>query len=287
MGAPKYSDRFAVSGPHELIFEDDPDFGNFASGKGDAPDSDDGTDGDKGKPIPPQNPSTKSLRKDFSEDAHPRDDHGRFATEAGAAGAVQRHSGQEGSAHDASEPVVQTETVAFKAWFGDSKIVDPEGKPLVVYHGTTGQIHAFDAARIGSTDYGLTGHGFYFTPDPSTAEGYAGDLATGEGAAILPVYLSIKNPLELAKMDPAKREELMRKFKEDPKRTTAELQKAGYDGVIGTAFGANPKTQDVFGRGAEIVAFHPEQIKSAIGNHGTFDPRNPDITKAFDETPGD
>ena len=30
----------------------------------------------------------------------------------------------------------QTETAAFKKWFGTSKVVDAEGKPLVVYHGT-------------------------------------------------------------------------------------------------------------------------------------------------------
>ena len=30
----------------------------------------------------------------------------------------------------------QTESSAFKSWFGESKIVDEHGKPLVVYHGT-------------------------------------------------------------------------------------------------------------------------------------------------------
>jgi hypothetical protein len=31
----------------------------------------------------------------------------------------------------------QTETAAFKKWFGKSKVVDADGKPLVVYHGTS------------------------------------------------------------------------------------------------------------------------------------------------------
>jgi hypothetical protein len=35
-----------------------------------------------------------------------------------------------------------------------------------------------------------------------------------------------------------------------------------------------PDAQDSY------IAFHPTQIKSATGNQGTFDPRNPDITKA-------
>jgi hypothetical protein len=36
-----------------------------------------------------------------------------------------------------------TETPAFKEWFGDSKVVDESGKPLVVYHGTQGEFDAF------------------------------------------------------------------------------------------------------------------------------------------------
>jgi hypothetical protein len=51
-----------------------------------------------------------------------------------------------------------------------------------------------------------------------------------------------------------------------------KLIRAGHDGVIldyGTPDG-----------GKEVVAFHPTQIKSATGNQGTFDPSDPDITKA-------
>jgi len=48
------------------------------------------------------------------------------------------------------------------------------------------------------------------------------------------------------------------------------VKRLGHDGVI------------IFldGVPAEIVAFRPEQIKSAIGNSGAFDPDHPDITKA-------
>ena len=41
---------------------------------------------------------------------------------------------------------IKTETPAFKAWFGDSKVVDADGNPLVVYHGTMGDFEAFDPA---------------------------------------------------------------------------------------------------------------------------------------------
>jgi len=48
---------------------------------------------------------------------------------------------------------------------------------------------------------------------------------------------------------------------------TKVLQDAGYDGVV---------LQDG-GRVTQINAFSPTQIKSAIGNRGTFDPENPNI----------
>jgi len=38
----------------------------------------------------------------------------------------------------------QTESSAFKSWFGESKIVDEHGKPLVVYHGTRHEFSRFD-----------------------------------------------------------------------------------------------------------------------------------------------
>src|SRR5690606_2634929 len=38
----------------------------------------------------------------------------------------------------------RTESPYFKKWFGDSKVVDDEGKPLVVYHGTDKDFEAFE-----------------------------------------------------------------------------------------------------------------------------------------------
>ena len=65
------------------------------------------------------------------------------------------------------------ETPEFRNWFGASKVVDPEGKPLVVYHGSSyGDIRAFDPDRADSS--GLYGPGFYFTDDPLIASSYTG-----------------------------------------------------------------------------------------------------------------
>lgn len=67
------------------------------------------------------------------------------------------------------KPVNQTETPEFKRWFGDSKVVDEKGKPLVV---TSGHMNA----EMYGTKYDpkkSTAGGFYATEDPAIASNYA------------------------------------------------------------------------------------------------------------------
>jgi hypothetical protein len=61
-----------------------------------------------------------------------------------------------------------TGTAAFKRWFGASKVVDQQGKPLVVYHGTTNEFTSFDPqhANIESN----WGAGIYFTSEVDDLE---------------------------------------------------------------------------------------------------------------------
>jgi len=84
-----------------------------------------------------------------------------------------------------------TATPEFKEWFGDSKVVDESGKPLVVYHGTPANVDedfAFDYTRIG--DQGRAeGAGFYFTSDRRIAGGY------GKDGEVISSYMSIENPM--------------------------------------------------------------------------------------------
>src|SRR5690606_35999940 len=62
----------------------------------------------------------------------------------------------------------------FVRWFGDSKVVDEQGRPLVVYHGTTGDIRAFDPEKLGQTTGADSAQaGFFFARDPVTASNYA------------------------------------------------------------------------------------------------------------------
>lgn len=69
---------------------------------------------------------------------------------------------------------INTETPEFKRWFGDSKVVDESGKPLVVYHGTNQPIEAFSSGRLGmATRSESSKIGFFFTSSPRVAELYA------------------------------------------------------------------------------------------------------------------
>ena len=45
--------------------------------------------------------------------------------------------------------VEQTKTKQFKRWFGDSKVVDRDGEPLVVYHATDADFTVFDRVKLG------------------------------------------------------------------------------------------------------------------------------------------
>ena len=126
----------------------------------------------------------------------------------------------------------QTETPEFKKWFGDSKIVNSDGKPLVVYHGTKASFNEFDSLKVGTaSDQGWYGSGFYFTPDPEVASDvYAKRVGDGtDGANVMPVYLSIKNPYDW------RSENSIGLFQNNAGASLekrAELEERGFDGVV-------------------------------------------------------
>lgn len=67
-----------------------------------------------------------------------------------------------------TEPLVRERN--FRNWFGDSKMVDEEGKPLVVYHGTGRNFESFDPSASPKNSYSL--RGIYTAKNPRTAEEY-------------------------------------------------------------------------------------------------------------------
>lgn len=56
----------------------------------------------------------------------------------------------------------------FYKWFGDSKVVDDEGRPLVVYHGSVNTFEIFDKGK--ASPEGDMGAGFYFTSNEEDAD---------------------------------------------------------------------------------------------------------------------
>lgn len=159
----------------------------------------------------------------------------------------------EGVATGAEFAQSAVESPEFRAWFGDSKVVDAAGKPLTVYHGTNADFVEFK--ETGKTDAGWHGPGFYFYPKEQWARGY--------GKNVMPVYVSLKNPAIRRTADAAN-------SAEEAATLRAELESAGHDGVM---------VYDEDGTLADIVVFRPEQIKSATSNRGTYDPNDPSILK--------
>ncbi len=157
----------------------------------------------------------------------------------------------------------------FWLWFGDSKVVDERGRPLVVYHGTNADFNEFDPEAQGSSGQGSGEPGFFFEASPENAGRYT---RQGDGANVIPAYLSLKNPLVVERTNT--------KYDYDGSYSRVafanfidDALELGHDGVI---------FRDVLDRGkrsTQYVAFRSEQIKSAIGNNGQFDPANPNILK--------
>lgn len=68
------------------------------------------------------------------------------------------------------EQSVQTRTPEFKAWFGDSKVVDEQGQPRVVYHGARRSDRIGDRFRKSRATSGPMA---FFTDEPAVASSYA------------------------------------------------------------------------------------------------------------------
>ena len=156
---------------------------------------------------------------------------------------------------------LQVRTKAFKEWFGDwendpanaSKVVDENGEPLVVYHGSkNGNFNTFNYDYLRKSD-----NGFYFTSDKEYAKQF-GDIRE--------FFLNIKNPnLTNIPLNINTVETLL----------TVDYIK-GTDGIQGHD-DTNTNENLSKSKGQEYVAIRPNQIKSATNNIGTFSTTNDDI----------
>ena len=164
----------------------------------------------------------------------------------------------------------QTETHQFKRWFGDwqshpehaSKVVNEDGTPKVVYHGTGANFTVFKSEN----------ETYWFSESTDYAEAMAEERA-GKNGRVGAFYLDMKNPYR-AKLPPGQ-------FT-DPRYEKPIIEKAksgGYDGVIIE----NDTDSDIEAETFYVV-FSPNQIKSATDNIGTFDRGNNDTRYSIEDS---
>jgi hypothetical protein len=200
----------------------------------------------------------------------------------------------------------QTNTPAFKQWFGDSKVVDEADKPLVVYHGTS-KFEGYEFKPTKALNPAGNIGGYYFSTLEREADEFAGEK---EGSEVIPAFLSISNPYIPGKspVNDAMRKQYYdemlyhnrgmsdEKVVEYAKSKMYHLDERGTplsnaignerDGSASAAFQRIIKAggYDGYHQDTHWVAFEPTQIKSAIGNIGTFDPTKPDIRYSLRQT---
>lgn len=190
-----------------------------------------------------------------------------------------------------AEQWVTVRTTNFKNWFGDwendpenaSKVVDENGEPMVVYHGTTNdetikvwneKAKTYDTSHEPFTVFkravdGLSNSGMFFNSSENNAYEY--------GYNHYAVYLNAKNPLVIDCKG-----NLYNSIKHEGKTMDTYdwanwAEENGFDGVIfknikdGVDYGSMQNTTD------DYVVFYSNQIKSSENNNGDFSADNNDI----------
>ena len=190
-----------------------------------------------------------------------------------------------------AEQWVTVRTTNFKNWFGDwendpenaSKVVDENGEPMVVYHGTTNdetikvwneKAKTYDTSHEPFTVFkravdGLPNSGMFFNSSENNAYEY--------GYNHYAVYLNAKNPLVIDCKG-----NLYNSIKHEGKTMDTYdwanwAEENGFDGVIfknikdGVDYGSMQNTTD------DYVVFYSNQIKSSENNNGDFSADNNDI----------
>ena len=155
--------------------------------------------------------------------------------------------------HLSEQQWLQVRTPEFKKWFGDwendaanaSQVLDENGEPKVVYHGTASEFNEFKQG------HGLLGDGIYLTDSFDTADVYAN--IRGENGFVLPLFVNIRNAFKTT--GNVSRDEVV-------EATTS----GKYQGIV-----------HQFENQEYIVALEPNQVKMAEGNKGTFNSESSDI----------
>jgi hypothetical protein len=211
------------------------------------------------------------------------------------------------------------DTPEFKRWFGDSKVVDADGKPLVVYHATSDDFDSFDPSQD-RRENGL----IFFAEDSANAEATR-FFDKREATQVMPVYLQIKKmfnglqgvPKELQNWILSNKNNLKKELNQyeqdwglalsaldyldkddtgnfNPKNYIKAIASGEWQAIEASKSLINKIKElgydgiKMYEDGNTYAVFKPTQIKSATGNIGTFDATNPDIRyslRAVEDTP--
>lgn len=203
---------------------------------------------------------------------------------------------------------LQVRTSNFKEWFGDwendsenaSKVIDENGEPKAVYHGTR------EKGFTKFTDTNETDIGFFFSSSADIASSYQGDMDVmelflnistpkiidgkgryfneigkeeewsvyDEDEFLLNTFSTHEDALEYIEENNLSVEPVLeREFEGDTTDDlVVEAKEYGiYDGVIfENIIDASGEAAEFAGESTVIVAFNPNQIKSATANTGEF-----------------
>ncbi|KGN69306.1 ankyrin repeat domain-containing protein [Porphyromonas sp. COT-108 OH1349] len=163
-----------------------------------------------------------------------------------------------------------------------SKVVDENGEPMVVYHGTLSKsLTEFSKDFIGSR-YSFDDKGFFFISSKKIAEDYAtSEFDSSKKGEVVDAYVELKTPLIIDDNWCRKNGLGKNIFKDydvigfwDSYQSLIIEESENNDGVI---------IYD--GKSSMVVAFEPNQIKSASENVGTFYSENPSILFRESDTP--
>lgn len=155
-----------------------------------------------------------------------------------------------------------------------SKVVDENGEPMVVYHGTLADgLRQFNTDFIGSR-YSYDEKGFFFISNRKIADDYAvSEFDASRRGEVIDAYVSLGNPLVVNSEWCRKNGLGSNVFKDndviefwDNYQSLIVEESEQNDGVIVTD-----------GETSMVVAFFPNQIKSATGNNGNFSTTEDDI----------
>lgn len=155
----------------------------------------------------------------------------------------------------------------FMRWFANSKVVDCNGDPLPVFHGTVKDFDTFSkaSANSGGTAISTNYLGFYFSTEPETSNVYTAKnfdpkKGTKIGGNTKIVFLRINKPKLITEKEYWK---LARKSPIEMMEYLISTQSQGYDGFFMPSVWRGKKG------GIDIVAFEASQVQSVFASLNT------------------